>query len=158
MPCWACDAMLAACGRKTQVYEKYRRYSRTEELLNIRVRAWDFLIESRCARGRFGLTSLTLALVYPWAFRGFGSALDRVDTMSRSRLGGWTYRQSLGGQSSGHSRPAPPPLPAEQELSPQFKFRGLDYVPSGSSTVAPMQVIKSADIDNLCRMTTRCTC
>jgi hypothetical protein len=60
--------------------------------------------------------------------------------------GGFTYRQSLG--QLGGNAPAQTPSfsEARQEFSPA---PGDEYIPSGSSTVAPLKVIASGDVGQL---------
>lgn len=60
--------------------------------------------------------------------------------------GGFTYRTSLG---SRNPRPAPLPQSAPRPSEDAEPRQGQRFIPSGSTTVAPLEVIQSADIRQL---------
>ncbi|WMY10911.1 DUF4236 domain-containing protein [Paraburkholderia phenoliruptrix] len=60
--------------------------------------------------------------------------------------GGFTYRTSLG---SRNPRPTPLPQPVPRPSEDAEPRQGQRFIPSGSATVAPLEVIQSADIRQL---------
>lgn len=60
--------------------------------------------------------------------------------------GGFTYRTSFG---SRNPRPAPLPRPTPRFSEDAEPRQGQRFIPSGSATVAPLEVIQSADIRQL---------